>query len=373
VIRRLYVHNFRCLENFELPVFGQSSVLLIGKNGAGKTTVGLALEILQRIARGTNRVGDLVKPKDLARGRTDVPMRFEIEVELKGNVYGYIIAFEFPEGFKELRVFEERLTVDGKPIYEREIAQMHLAKMGSEKEANFLIDWHLVALPIVQLPSKNDPLFVFREWLARMLILRPVPSLIRGDSQEPTRQPNLYLTDFAAWFRGLLDYAPSAYTKIDGYLKQMMPDLKDIKNLQVGKEARTLVVQFSNTQGSVTLPFEDLSDGEKCFMICALVLAANDAYGQVLCFWDEPDNYLALDEVGHFVLALRKAFQSSGQFVATSHNQEAISRFSDENTFYLYRNSHLEPTIVRPVSELRASGDVGGDLVSALVRGDLEP
>jgi predicted ATP-binding protein involved in virulence len=91
VIRRLYVHNFRCLENFELPVAGQSSVLLIGNNGSGKTTVGLALEILQKIARGTNRIADLVKPKDLARGRTDVPMRFEIEVELNAKIYEYLM------------------------------------------------------------------------------------------------------------------------------------------------------------------------------------------------------------------------------------------------------------------------------------------
>jgi predicted ATP-binding protein involved in virulence len=94
VIRRLYVHNFRCLENFELPISGHSSALLIGKNGAGEITVGLALEILQRIARGTNRVGNLVKPKDLAQGRSDVPMRFEIEVELNAEIYAYVIAFE---------------------------------------------------------------------------------------------------------------------------------------------------------------------------------------------------------------------------------------------------------------------------------------
>src|SRR5271157_3444358 len=103
-MRRLYVHNFRCLENFELPVSGQSSLLLIGKNGSGKTTVGLALLVLQKIARGTNRVGELVRPEDLSRGRADVPMRFEIEVELEAQTYGYSIAFEFPTGFKELRV-----------------------------------------------------------------------------------------------------------------------------------------------------------------------------------------------------------------------------------------------------------------------------
>jgi ABC-type cobalamin/Fe3+-siderophores transport system ATPase subunit len=148
-----------------------------------------------------------------------------------------------------------------------------------------------------------------------------------------------------------------------------MPDLIDIKNPLVGKDSRSLVVQFSNQQGGVNLAFEDLSDGEKCFMICALVLAASDTIGPVVCFWDEPDNYLALSEVGHFVLALRKAFQSGGQLIATSHNAEAIRRFSDENTLVLHRNSHLEPTIVRPLHEIQVSGD----LVGALIRGDVEP
>jgi hypothetical protein len=301
-------------------------------------------------------------------------MRFEIEVELEGKPYGYAIAFEFPEGFKELRVSEENLTVDGKPVYGREVAQVHLAKSGQAKEAKFLIDWHLVALPIVQHQSTKDPLFVFKQWLARMLILRPVPSLILGASEQETLQPNLQVTDFAAWFSGLLASAPSAYAKIDGYLKQVMPDLKDIKNPAVGKESRSLVVQFSKDQGTSILPFEDLSDGEKCFMICAMVLAANDAYGPLLCFWDEPDSHLAPSEVGHFVLALRKAFLSGGgQLIATSHNPEAIRSFSDENTLILSRRSHLEPTIIRPLKEVRARGDFSGDLVGALVRGDLEP
>jgi ABC-type uncharacterized transport system ATPase subunit len=104
-------------------------------------------------------------------------------------------------------------------------------------------------------------------------------------------------------------------------------------------------------------------------MICAVVLAANDAYGPLVCFWDEPDAHLALSEVGHFVVALRQAFHAGGQFIMTSHNPEAIRRFSDENTLVLYRKTHLEPTIARPLSELQ----VKGDLVSALVRGDVEP
>jgi predicted ATPase len=369
MIQRLYIHNFRCLENFELPVRGHSSALLIGKNGAGKTTVSFALEVLQKIARGTNRVKDLVKPKDLTRGRADAPMRFEIEVSLDAQVYEYVIAFELPEDFKELRVLEEKLAVDGKPVYSRERAQVRLAKASQGKDAEFRIDWHLVALPIVQERSTRDPLFIFKQWLARMLILRPVPSLIKGDSEQETLEPNSQVNDFGAWFSALTGQYPAAYAKIDEYLKQVMPDLKDIQNPVIGKDSHNLIVQFSNDKGSLKLPFEDLSDGEKCFMICALVIAANKAYGPVLCFWDEPDSHLALDEVGHFVLALRKTFQSGGQFIATSHNPEAIRRFSEENTLLLHRRSHLEPTIARALSELQ----IHGDLVGALVRGDVEP
>jgi ABC-type cobalamin/Fe3+-siderophores transport system ATPase subunit len=370
MIRRLYIHNFRCLENFDLPIRGHSSILLIGKNGAGKTTVGFALEILRKIAQGTNRVKDLVKPKDRTRDRKDVPIRFEIEVDLESKVYEYVIAFELPEGFREMRVLEEKLVVDGKPVYNRENSRVQLGKNHQEKEAQFLIDWHTVALPIVLEQSETDPLYIFKRWLSSMLILRPIPSLMTGESEQDTLQPDVTASNFAAWFSGLLAYAPAAYTEIAAYLKQVMPDLNNIKNPLIGANSRRLSILFSREQESLNLPFEALSDGEKCFMICALVLAANQTSDQLFCFWDGPDNHLALDEIGHFALALRKAFQTSGgQFIATSHNPETIRSFSDETTLVLYRKNHFEPTLVRPLSEIQISGD----LISALIRGDVEP
>lgn len=123
----------------------------------------------------------------------------------------------------------------------------------------------------------------------------------------------------------------------------------------VGTNFKSLIIQFSNDNRTLNLPFERLSDGEKCFLICALVLAANQAYGPLFCFWDEPDNYLALSEVGHFVTALRTAFHDSGQFVATSHNPETIRAFSDDNTFVHSRKSHLEPTVIRALRDIQFS------------------
>ncbi len=146
-----------------------------------------------------------------------------------------------------------------------------------------------------------------------------------------------------------------------------MPDLKDVQNPKVAQSARSLVVQFSSGQSSFSLPFGDLSDGEKCFVIGGLTIAANEAYGPICCFWDEPDNYLSLSEVGHVVLALRRTFESRGQFIATSHNPEAIRRFSEENTLVLNRKNHFEPTTIRPLSELQ----LGGDIIDALILGDV--
>ncbi|MGH9825661.1 MAG: AAA family ATPase, partial [Blastocatellia bacterium] len=227
----------------------------------------------------------------------------------------------------------------------------------------------LVYLPIVQAESRRAPLFIFRQWLARMLILRPIPALIVGDSSEQTLLPKPGVGNFGDWFAGLVADYPRAYSKIEAYLKEIMPDLNDIQNPLVGKGARNLEVQFVKNGASLEVDFEDISDGEKIFMICSVVLAASEAYGPLLCFWDEPDNYLALDEVGHFVMALRKAFKSGGQFIATSHNPEAIRGFSDENTLYLQRKNHFEPTVVRPINQLQ----IHGDLVNALIRGDVEP
>ncbi|HBY58562.1 MAG TPA: ATPase, partial [Solibacterales bacterium] len=87
----------------------------------------------------------------------------------------------------------------------------------------------------------------------------------------------------------------------------------------------------------------------------------------IFCFWDEPDNHLSLSEVSLFVSSLRRHFSGGGQFLATSHNPEAIRAFADENTFVLERRSHLEPSIVRRLSDL----SVPGDLVNALIRGDV--
>ena len=377
------------MENFELKLAGMSSVLLIGENGSGKSAVGQALEVLQKIGRGTSRVSELVKVKDFSGGRADVPMRFEVETEFDGKVYEYVVAFELPTGGSDILLREERLTADGKVVYRRERTKVELPVLvPKESTADPLKDMYsaaldlgitqtvslhnqTVGLPIIQeqfLGARPDRVHLFRYWLARILILRPIPALMKGDADPKVSEPNSSVSDFGAWYSGLLSHVPAAYAKMVDFLRQVMPDLKELKRPVTGENAGRLQVEFSTGKGSVTVGLEDLSDGEKCFMVCALVLAENAGFPRI-CFWDEPDNYLALSEVGDFVMELRRAFQSGGQFIATSHNPEAIRHFTRDSTLLLFRRNHLEPTVVRPVEELKFHGD----LVGALIRGDVEP
>ncbi|MGG6270749.1 AAA family ATPase [Leptolyngbya sp. AN03gr2] len=371
MLQRLYVHNFRCLENFELSLKNISSALLVGKNGVGKSTIAKVLEIFQHISRGINRLRvledrKLIGPKDFALGRADVPMRFEIEVLLQEKLYRYDLALELPKGFRELRVLEEQLLVSGKTVYSRQEAQVTLD--ARNPGAQFLVDWHLVALPVIQERNENDPLHIFKTWLARMIILDPIPSRISGESYAETLEPERDGSNFGEWFSGLLSRYPAAYREIDQYLREVMPDLSDVQNELIGKDFKSMVVRFEKNNTFLSLDFQDLSDGEKCFFICAVVIAANKYYGPLFCFWDEPDNYLSLSEVRSFIEALRRSFKLQGQILSTSHNEEAIRTFSDENTFILDRKSHLEPTLVRLLNDV----PVEGDLIENLILGDVE-
>jgi predicted ATPase len=149
-----------------------------------------------------------------------------------------------------------------------------------------------------------------------------------------------------------------------------MPDFASFEFVPRGERGKQLLVQFENEEkgspGVLPLDFTKLSDGEKCFFLSA-VIAAFNRDSPVFCFWDEPDSHLSLPEIRHFITELRRLTNLHGQFIATSHNSETIRSFSGESTIVFTRNSHLEPTVVRPLTEISYTGD----LIDALIRDEV--
>lgn len=363
MLKRLYVHNYRCFENFEFKQ-KSSSALLLGKNGAGKSTLLNVLKIFQSIGRGTNRLSSLISPSDFSLGRKEVPINFEVEIEIDQKSFKYSLSLELPDGFKELRVKEEKLEQGERLIFMRDSANvvLHRADGG---ESQFFMDWHMIALPIIREPSSSlDKLIT---WFDELVLLAPIPSLINGYTDSFSLSPKENGSNFSDWLSGVLARYPASYATIIEHLKETMPDLMDFRFEQLGKDSKNLFVRFKSESKKIEFPFDVLSDGEKCFFICAVVLAAQENYGPLFCFWDEPDNYLSLSEVGHFIVSLRQGFGGNGQILMTSHNEEAIRRFSNENTWVMSRKSHLEPTVIRLLDEINPPKGV----VESLIVGDI--
>lgn len=166
------------------------------------------------------------------------------------------------------------MLVSGEPIYSRKEAQVTLYSSAQNREAQFRLDWHLVALPVIQEQSETDPLHVFKTWLARMIILAPIPPFMTGDSKGDTLEPRRDGSNFGEWVSGLLSRYPAAYARVDRYLRDVMPDIQDFLNELIGKDSKSMIVRFEANSANLNVEFKDLSDGEKCFFICAMVLAA---------------------------------------------------------------------------------------------------
>ena len=57
MLKRLYVHNYKCLVNFEIN-FDRDISLFLGANGAGKTSVLMALYEVQKFIIFNTRLDD---------------------------------------------------------------------------------------------------------------------------------------------------------------------------------------------------------------------------------------------------------------------------------------------------------------------------
>ncbi len=369
MIERLYVHNFRCLENFTLDFAGQRSALLIGKNGAGKSTVLRALQVFQSIGRGPNRVRNVVCAKDFARFDKSRPMRFEIDATLATRRFKYSVAFEWPEDLSGAGILEETLLRDGDAVFTREREQVQLAG-----GAAFGLDSHVFALPVINEQPPAQSIQDVRAYLADLMLLAPIPQMMGGFSEEPETELERSAGNYVSCLRSVLQKKPKAYSEFEAFVKAVIPDFSSIENVRRGKEGGSqLIVTFDQPKPQRTLPldFDVLSDGEKCVLLSAYIAAANAVRSPtdppVVCVWDEPDSHLSLSEVGHFITSMRKMANRGGQFIATTHHPETIRKFSDENTFVLSRKSHLEPAVVKPLSAYSYTGD----LIHALARDEI--
>jgi len=350
MLKRLYAHNFKCLQNFELKLDSLSSVFLLGKNGSGKTTIFDVIEIFQQVGRGVTALKDLISEASFNHNNTHLPIDFELDVVIEKKNFSYKLSIEFPTGFTHPKIKNESLFSNNKAIFQRNGGQASV-----NDSSNFSLDWHHIGLPLVSVRSDDEPLAIFRDWLKNIIILSPFPRRFNDLSKAESATILRGGENIIDWARWLLSSNPSLYITIFDFLKFRMQDLKVFKFEVLGRDDKELKFTFEDNNINFQVDFSQLSDGEKIFFLGATVIAAHINNPTILCLWDEPDNFVGLKELNHFITASRKSFEalgSKGQLIMTSHNERVVNNFSDHNIFVVTRSSHLSPTRIEVLENI---------------------
>lgn len=366
MIRRLYIDNYRCFSNFELKLQDLPNVMIVGANGVGKSTIGEVLGLFSDIGHGQANINDLVSRDVLRYGaetdrhggtRNPQAITFELELGDGNHVWVYKLVFA-PNGFG-YKILSEELLCDGVRKLDR---------------ATVALTETTVALAVLADPSGERAIANFAEELRSIVVLRPVPRLMMSELSVDGKPLACDCSNYASWLADLLTSQSDAYPIFKGYLECVMPDVLGVKQMASTHDGAHMVVQFRTDAAGGYFPqrFDLLSDGEKCQFIAAAIIAKNAGTRNLVCFWDEPDNYITTTEVDNLLPALSNSFEKSGQLIVTSHSREAIRTFGENEVIRFVRSDHFHA--VQPpasVKTLRERGIIPKDesLDVALVNG----
>jgi len=381
MLKRLYIDNYRSFVNFEMKTDTDSSLLFIGENGSGKTSVLRVLSFLQRIASGDNELksdrepekgGKKLSSEDFGLLGKDAPMTFQIEARINDLYFTYLLKLDYPKGFFRPRVLTETLNVSSTVSYTRDLANISMPKNGYNTE--FSLNWHTVALSAIQTNDPNDPICIFREWMKKMILTAPCPQKMEHEAvvHEGDRL-ELDASNFVSWLSQILSKKPQTYSFIERYIKEIIPDFDAVDFNVSGQDTKVLILKFRTGDRTLPVPWDQLSEGEKCLFLSSVVYAVTRVQSGVFCFWDEPDSYISDSLLNQFIAKLRSSFENCrGQFLVVSHNLEIIGGFNDENTYVFRRNSHTDGTLpLKTVGELRKQRAITGSLANAVLSGDI--
>jgi len=361
MITRLYANNFRCLVAFEAKF--ESFGVFCGPNGAGKSSVFDALRLLRNLSTGDavlGGTGEMDVPRlEFTRWTEDTNIsspiqEFELGLTVDGHVFEYVLHIEQKAEFEKPRIIHERVTCDGKPLFNRDLdaktmrAEVRFDK-ADENQTGFPLDWRQSALAAIQPRGSIGKLSLLQEEMARLIVLRPNARAMEPESKAEAKYPDLSMTNLTSWYRSL-SQDQQWTTVLSDSLRSVWPDFLSFKLENVGLNAKALQLRFEHEGGKPLLLFSgQLSDGERMLIALYMVRAAIETGAVQTAFIDEPDNFVGLPELQPWVLSMRELLDDKHQLIMISHHPEILSNSGEANGRYLWRDNHTSPTRIGPL------------------------
>jgi energy-coupling factor transporter ATP-binding protein EcfA2 len=347
MLKRIYIHNFRCFVNFEAHI--DKINLLLGANGSGKTSVFDVLNMLQRFISNGEKVSDLFKSKELTRWFSDQPIQqFELDISGNGGMYHYHLEIEHRLDRQLVRVKRESLFFDQQPLYEFEIetdergmgvGTGHLYNDNpNHLGVDLSLDWTRSEISRIQERHDNKKLSWFKNYLDRIFIVNINPRAMLAENRTSRIRPASDMSDYADWFDYLADENRREINQLENELKRVIKGFELFQFKKSG-DAKILKLEFTN---NMLFRLDELSDGQRVMIaLYTLLYCLPDEC--LLCI-DEPENFLALPEIQPWLDSLYDRHEQTPlQAILISHHPRIINYLANNAGFWFSRpeNNHV--------------------------------
>lgn len=347
MIERLYIDNFRTFQNFEWKP--RNVALVMGRNGTGKSTLFEVLHLLQALICGEQLVAELFPSSSLVRWDKRTSQQFELDVRSDAGSFRYRITVEQGKERGDARIGQETLHLDDTLLFSFKSGQIQLFDDKGKPGAEIAGNPKKSGLGIVVPGPTNQHLTWFKQWLGRLLVLRPNPFLMTGfaPSEDSFLLPDA--SNFANWYRYVYQERGRDVYKAMEALGKVLDGFQDISIRVDEQRTGRLRANFLDPNGKAyALQFDELSDGQRVLILLYIALYTQ-LDGQRTIAFDEPDNFVSLDEIQPFLMdMLDKALDGSGpQCFVASHHPEYLNQLAPSHGHVLFRENGGQ-TRVRP-------------------------
>lgn len=366
MLKRLYVHNYKCLVNFEIN-FDKDISLFLGANGSGKSTVFEVLAKLRKVINYETKL-DSESRRDVNKGIEDIfefnnyprafkhdkaDTRFELDIKIQESVYRYSLTIDLGsiERYQKASpiIKEESLSRD------EEI----LVKSNTEKTLYFGKDNGEAEFPLDKSTSsiKNYCEFEAEEFLQyfdNLLLIRINPYVMSSRFIDQNSEMKEDSSNFVEWLSHLNEENRNGVMEFENVIRQIIPEYDHFRIMSVA-HFKALIIDFknSNTKKPISYDFQELSEGQKAlFALYALLYCTPE--NSLICI-DEPENFLALPEIQPWFDTLYDQCAERGlQALLISHHPKIINLLANDSGYWFSKENNL--TRIQKISPEDESG-----------------
>ena len=242
MLTRLYVDNFLCLVNFELTL--DETNVLLGPNGTGKTSVLQALRRIQALVARGARIDETFPTNDLSLTQDRNEQRFELDLQVDGSVYRYVLGIEHDRDRRRMRIGEESLTHDDRRIFDFRSGNAQLYHDDYSEGTSYPFDWSRSGVGALNERPDNRKLTRFRQAIAGFVIASPCPPLFEPEARSEDDYLDPLMQNFVGWYRHAAQENMGAIAELFRTLREALPEFDSISLTESGENSRALKVAF---------------------------------------------------------------------------------------------------------------------------------